>query len=115
MGGTGSHVRKLTAGLRKGGEGKVLIDWWGGANSGGLDCDCHYRRLQCGPSAASVSDMEEREEGEETLAAIDRGIKAADEGRTVPLEEVRKMISKWTRKFESRERRSRTKSKLVSS
>jgi predicted transcriptional regulator len=37
----------------------------------------------------------------ETLAAIDRGIKAADEGRTVPLEEVRKMIPKWISKFES--------------
>ena len=49
--------------------------------------------------------MEEFEEDEETLAAIDRGIKAADEGRTVPLEEVRKMISEWARKFESRVRR----------
>jgi predicted transcriptional regulator len=37
----------------------------------------------------------------ETLAAIDRGIKAADEGRAVPLEEVRKMIPKWISKFES--------------
>jgi predicted transcriptional regulator len=32
------------------------------------------------------------EEDEETLAAIDRGIEAADEGRTVALDEVRKMI-----------------------
>ena len=38
----------------------------------------------------------------ETLAAIDRGIKAADEGRAVPLEEARKMIPKWISKFESR-------------
>lgn len=45
------------------------------------------------------------EEDEETLAAIDRGIKAADEGRTIPLEEVRKMIPKWISKFESRQRR----------
>jgi predicted transcriptional regulator len=37
----------------------------------------------------------------ETLAAIDRGIKAADEGRTVPIDEVRKMIPKWISKFES--------------
>jgi predicted transcriptional regulator len=37
-----------------------------------------------------------------TLAAIDRGIKDADEGRTVPLEDVRKMIPKWISKFESR-------------
>jgi predicted transcriptional regulator len=38
----------------------------------------------------------------ETLAAIDQGIKAADEGRAVPLEEVRKMIPKWISKLESR-------------
>lgn len=37
----------------------------------------------------------------ETLAAVDRGIAAADAGRTVPLEEVRKMIPKWVSKFES--------------
>jgi predicted transcriptional regulator len=40
-----------------------------------------------------------------TLAAIDRGIKAADEGRTVPLEEVQKMIPKWISKFKSQTRR----------
>ena len=37
----------------------------------------------------------------ETLAAIDCGIKDADEGRTVPIDEVRKMIPKWISKFES--------------
>ncbi len=52
-----------------------------------------------------MSDIEEVEEDEETLAAIDRGIKAADEGRTVSLEEVRKMIPEWIRKFESRNQR----------
>lgn len=40
----------------------------------------------------------------ETLAAIDLGISAADEGRTVPLEEVRKMIPKWISKFDSQAR-----------
>ena len=48
---------------------------------------------------------EEVEVDEETLAAIDRGIKAADEGGTVSLEEVRKMMPEWIRKFESREGR----------
>jgi hypothetical protein len=33
-----------------------------------------------------------------TLAAIDRGVKAADEGRTVSLEEARNMIPKWISK-----------------
>jgi len=49
-----------------------------------------------------MNDMEELAEDEETPAAMDRGIKAADEGRTVSLEEVRKMIPEWIRKFESR-------------
>ena len=35
----------------------------------------------------------------ETLAGIDRGIKTADEGRTVPLEEVQKMIPGLISKF----------------
>ena len=41
----------------------------------------------------------------ETLAAIDRGIKDADDGRTVPIDEVRKMIPKWISKFESQKPR----------
>jgi predicted transcriptional regulator len=45
------------------------------------------------------------EEDEETLAAIDRGIEAADEGRTVPSDEVRKMIPEWISKFDTRNRR----------
>lgn len=48
---------------------------------------------------------EEVEVDAETVAAIDRGIKAADEGRTVPLDEVRKMIPRWISKFESQTRR----------
>jgi predicted transcriptional regulator len=35
----------------------------------------------------------------ETLAAIDRGILAADEGRLVSSEEVRKLIPQWISKF----------------
>ena len=41
----------------------------------------------------------------ETLAAIDRGIKDADEGRTVSIDDVRKMIPKWISKFESQKPR----------
>ena len=41
----------------------------------------------------------------ETLTAIDRGIKDADEGRTVPIDEVRRMIPKWISKFESQKPR----------
>ncbi len=39
------------------------------------------------------------EEDEATLAAIDEGIKAADEGRVVSEEEVRKLIPQWISKF----------------
>jgi predicted transcriptional regulator len=42
------------------------------------------------------------EEDEDTLAAIDQGIKAADEGRVVSEEEVRKLIPQWISKFSNR-------------
>ena len=41
------------------------------------------------------------EEDEATLAAIDRGIKAADEGRVVSLKEVRRRIQEWLSKSSS--------------
>jgi predicted transcriptional regulator len=41
----------------------------------------------------------------ETMRAIDRGIKDADEGRTFSLDEVRKMIPEWISKFESQKPR----------
>jgi predicted transcriptional regulator len=41
----------------------------------------------------------------ETLAAIDHGIKDTDEGRTIPIDEVHKMIPKWISKFESQKPR----------
>ena len=41
------------------------------------------------------------EEDETTLAAIDRGIKAADEGRVLPIEEVRERMKQWLSKSSS--------------
>lgn len=41
------------------------------------------------------------EEDEATLAAIDRGVKSADEGRTVSLEEVRRRMEQWPTKSSS--------------
>ena len=35
------------------------------------------------------------EEDEETLAGIDEGIRDAEAGRTVPAEEVRKLLPQW--------------------
>lgn len=52
-----------------------------------------------------VPATDEVEVDSETLAAIDRGINDADEGRTVPIDEVRKMIPQWISKFDSQKPR----------
>jgi len=45
------------------------------------------------------------DEDEATLAAIDAGIRDADAGRTVPIEEVRKLMHTWISASSSRKRR----------
>jgi predicted transcriptional regulator len=45
---------------------------------------------------------EEVEVDAETATAIQRGLKAADEGRVVPAEDVRKLIPQWISKFSTR-------------
>jgi predicted transcriptional regulator len=45
------------------------------------------------------------EKDRDTLAAIDEGMKAADEGRVLPEEEVRKLIPRWISKFSTPTRR----------
>jgi len=47
---------------------------------------------------------EEVEVDAETLAAIDRGIQDADEGRTVSVDEVRELVPRWISRFESQQR-----------
>jgi predicted transcriptional regulator len=51
-----------------------------------------------------MDDLDEIAVDPKTLAAIDRGIKDA-EGRTVSLEEVRKLIPQWIAKFDSQKLR----------
>jgi predicted transcriptional regulator len=46
-----------------------------------------------------VDTGEEVEVDAETAAAIDRGLRAAAEGRVVSSEEVRKLIPQWISKF----------------
>jgi predicted transcriptional regulator len=48
-------------------------------------------------------ETDEVEVDEETLAAIDRGLKAAEEGRSVSLDNVQGMIGRWISKSESRD------------
>ena len=64
------------------------------------------RARRKGGTGGGVKDMPEpkfdqpvpdliREEDDETLAAIDRGIKDADEGRVVSLEEAHRRVEAW--------------------
>ena len=46
-----------------------------------------------------VSTEEEVEVDAETQAAIDRGLRDAEEGRGVPPEQVRELLSKWISNF----------------
>jgi predicted transcriptional regulator len=45
------------------------------------------------------------EEDEETLKAIDEGIRDAEAGRTVPIQEVRKLLPQWITASSSPKRR----------
>jgi hypothetical protein len=44
----------------------------------------------------------DEEEGEDTLAAIDQGIRGVAAGCTVPIEEVRKLLPQWITASSSR-------------
>ena len=46
-----------------------------------------------------VSTEEEVEVDADTAAAIERGIRDADEGRVVSAEEVRKLLGQWISRF----------------
>jgi predicted transcriptional regulator len=51
-----------------------------------------------------ITANEETEADAETLAAIDHAMEDAKAGRSVPLEDVRRMIPSWISKFESQKR-----------
>ncbi len=52
-----------------------------------------------------ISSEEELELDAETTAAIDRGIRAAKDGRVVSSEEVRKLIPQWISRFSTQSQR----------
>ena len=45
------------------------------------------------------------EEDEDTLAAIDEGIRDAEAGRTIPIEKVRNRLPQWITESSSRKKR----------
>ncbi|MGD0771866.1 MAG: hypothetical protein ABSC05_03500 [Candidatus Solibacter sp.] len=47
----------------------------------------------------------DEEEDEEALAAIDEGIRDAEAGRTLPIEEVRSLLPNWITASSSRKKR----------
>jgi predicted transcriptional regulator len=47
----------------------------------------------------------DEEEDKETLTAIDEGIRDAEAGRTVPMEEVRRLLPQWITASSSRKER----------
>jgi predicted transcriptional regulator len=52
-----------------------------------------------------VSNEDPVEVDVETAAALERSIREAEEGRLVPHEEVRKMVSQWISNFSTRPQR----------
>ncbi len=48
------------------------------------------KKIKIGSLAPVIED-----EDEKTLAAIDEGIRNAQAGRTIPIEDVRKLLHKW--------------------
>jgi predicted transcriptional regulator len=49
-----------------------------------------------------VSTEEEVEIDADTAAAIDRGLRDADEGKLISSEEVRKLLDRWKEKYSTR-------------
>jgi predicted transcriptional regulator len=45
------------------------------------------------------------QEDKETLAAIDEGLRDAEAGRTIPAEEVPRLLKKWTTASSTRKKR----------
>ena len=72
-----------------------------------LPANPRYREAMAKASRIDFDDPApiDEEEDEETLAAIDEGIRDAEAGRTVPIDEVRRLLPKWITASSSRKER----------
>jgi predicted transcriptional regulator len=61
--------------------------------------------LQSNGSDREFAETPMDDEDEATLAAIAEGIRAADEGRLVPADEVRELVKRWNSEFSAQRRR----------
>jgi predicted transcriptional regulator len=52
-----------------------------------------------------MTDHKAEAEDDETLAAIDEGVRDADAGRTLPLDEVRRLLPQWITETSSHKKR----------
>lgn len=56
------------------------------------------------PEFAQADSLLDEDEDEANLAAIDEGIRPANEGRVVPEEDIQRLISQWISKFSTQNR-----------
>ena len=72
-----------------------------------VDCSKWYRRVVAEVKKLDLDDSAHilDEEDEETLACIDEGLRDAELGRTIPIEDVRKLLPQWITKSSSRKER----------
>ena len=72
-----------------------------------LPASPRYREAMAEASRLDFDDPApiDEEEDEETLAAIDEGMRDAEAGRTVPIEEVRRLLPTWIIASSSRKER----------
>jgi predicted transcriptional regulator len=88
-------------------ERERLKSTWGGQVLFALTPDSRYREAMAKANRIDFDDPApiDEDEDEETLAAIDQGIRDAEAGRTVPIKEIRAVLRQWITASSSRKKR----------